>query len=85
MRPSRVKFSSSKCSEVEFNRTLHKPMGSRIFLVRKKDETTRFCVHYRKLNKLTIQDWYPLPDIDESLDTLSGNAWFLTLYLFSAY
>jgi hypothetical protein len=47
-----------------------------------------FCVDYRKLNELielTIQDAYPLPCMDESLDNLSQNKWFSTLDLFSGY
>ena len=61
------------------------PWAAVVELVRKKDGTTRFCVDYRKLNNLTLKDAYPLPHIDESLDNLSGNAWFSTLDLCSGY
>ena len=37
------------------------------------------------MNNLTLKDAYPLPRIDESLDNLSGNAWFSTLDLCSGY
>ena len=40
---------------------------------------------YRKLNALTRKDAYPLPRIDDALDTLAGSKWFITLDLISGY
>ena len=40
---------------------------------------------YRTLNKVTIKDTYPLPLIEECLDTLAGNQWFSKLDANAAY
>lgn len=36
------------------------------------------CIDYRALNDCTIKDAYPLPRIQDMLDTLSTAKWFST-------
>ena len=48
-------------------------------LVRKRDGTVRFCIDYRALNNATVKDVYPLPLVEDCVDTLSDNIWFSKL------
>ena len=61
------------------------PWSSPIILVRKRDGSTRFCIDYRKVNSVTRKDAYPLPRVDDILDTLGGSKCFSTLDLKSGY
>lgn len=58
---------------------------SPILFVKKKDGTLRLCVDYRKLNDITIKDAFPLPNIDELLDSVGGAHYFSTLDAASGY
>ena len=61
------------------------PWSSPVVLVTKKDGGTRFCVDCRHLNDVTVNDAYPLPRIDNTLDMLASKQWFSTLDLASGY
>lgn len=60
--------------------------ASPVVLVPKKDgRKPRFCVNYIKLNAVTHTDTYPLPTIQEILDSLAGSVVFSTIDLKSGY
>ena len=61
------------------------PWSSPIVLVKKKDNTLRFCIDYRKLNEVTLRDSHPIPRIDTTLDALSGSKYYSTVDLKSGY
>lgn len=63
----------------------HSGWASPVVLPPKKDGGHRFCVDYRKVNSVTETDAYPLPNINEILESLSGSSLFSTIILNSGY
>ena len=61
------------------------PWSSPVVLIKKKDGWTRFSIDYRKLNAVTRKDSYPLPRIDDALDSIAGAKYFSNLDLQSGY
>ena len=54
-------------------------------MVKKGDDSYRFCVDFRQLNHVTTHDRYPLPRIDDLLDQLGKSKYFSSLDLASGY
>ena len=50
-----------------------------MLLAPKKDGNLRFCVDFRRLNALTIPDTYPLPRMEDCIDSLRKARLFTTM------
>ena len=61
------------------------PYASPIVLVRKADNTWRFCVDYRHLNAKTVFDATPMPRVDELIDKVGGAKFITTIDLSKGY
>ena len=61
------------------------PYSAPIVLARMKDGSWRFCVHYRRLNEITVKVAFPIPKTDQTFDALNGAKLFSTLDLASGY
>ena len=55
------------------------PWCNMVILVRKKDSTLHFCMDFRHVNACMKKDSYPLPQIQEVLESMAGSAHFLSM------
>ena len=48
------------------------PYSSPFVIIKKKDETNRFCIDFRALNRVTVFDAEPMPSIEDMIARISG-------------
>nr|GFB19713.1 putative reverse transcriptase domain-containing protein [Tanacetum cinerariifolium] len=68
-----------------FIRPISSPWGAPVLFVKKKDGSFRMCIDYRELNKMTVKNCYPLPQIDDLFDQLQGSSVYSKIDLRSGY
>ena len=61
------------------------PWGNAVVLVRKKDDSLRFCIDFRCLNAKTKKDSYPLPWMQETMESMVGARYFSCMDLKSGF
>ncbi|XP_061999269.1 uncharacterized protein LOC133716595 [Rosa rugosa] len=88
MAPAELKELKTQLQELldkGFIRPSVSPWGAPVLFVKKKDDTLRLCIDYRKLNKVTVKNKYPLPRIDDLFDQLRGAKVFSKIDLRTGY
>ena len=61
------------------------PWCNVVVLVCKKDGGLRFCIDFRRLNSWTKKDAYPLPQMQETMESMVGGQFFSTMDLKSGF
>ena len=61
------------------------PWCNMVVLVRKKDGGLRFCIDFCRLNIQTKKDAYPLPQMQETMESMVGARFFSTMDLKSGF
>ena len=61
------------------------PWCNAVVLVRKKDGSLRFCIDFRRLNARTKKDTYPLPRMQETMESMVGARHFSCMDLKSGF
>ena len=71
-----------KIGVIEFSKS---SWAAPVVPIRKKDGSLRLCVDYRKLNKVTKSDRFPMPNMNDLVFSLKGVKYFTALDLVRGY
>ncbi len=71
--------------DMEFLRLSKSSRASPVLFAIEKDESLRFCVDLRALNRLTVKNSYPLSRIDTTMDRIGTAQYFPTIDLRDEY
>ena len=80
-----VRAETKKMLEMDIIEPSKSPYIFPIVLVKKSDQTIRFCIDFRNLNKLTVFDAEPIPNPDEIFSKLANCKYFSKIDLRKGY
>lgn len=80
-----VKEEVEKMLELGVIEPSNAPFASPIVIIRKKDNSIRFCIDFRKLNRVTVFDAEPMPNMEEMFARLSKYRYFSKIDLSKGY
>ncbi|XP_062589077.1 uncharacterized protein LOC134250727 [Saccostrea cucullata] len=81
----KVKAEIKQMKEMGIIEETESPYSAPIVLIKKNDDTLRFCVDYRDLNKVTVFDPRPMPRMDDILNKISRAKYISKLDLTKGY
>lgn len=88
MAPTELKKLKARLQELidrGFARPSFSPWDTPVLFVKKKGGLLILCIDYRQLNKVTIKNKYPLPQINDLFDQLKGATIFSKIDIRSGY
>lgn len=82
---SAMKTETDYLLENDLARHSYSPWSSPCLLVKKPDGSFRFCTDYRKVNAVTVPDCYPLPRMEDCVDSIGSARFVSKLDLLKGY
>ena len=80
-----LKMQLQELLEKKYIRLSVSPWGATVLFVKNKYGTLRLCINYTQLNKITMKNKYPLPQIDDLFYQMRGAKVFSKIELRYAY
>jgi hypothetical protein len=81
-----IQIEVTKLQQIEFIREVHYPTWlSNVVMVRKPNGRWRMCIDYTHLNKACPKDSFPLPRIDQLVDSTAGHKLLSFMDAYSGY
>ena len=82
---TKLKIQLQELLDKGYIRPSESPWGAPVLFVRKRDGTLRLCIDYRQLNKVTTENKFPFPQINNLFDRVGEAEIFSKLDLWSRH